>query len=295
MKRTLEYILFRAFAFVLRLLPFTFLSALGATIGKSAFYCIPIRKKVSLYNIRKAFPEKSDSECSEICRNAYRNFGRYFFETIRLHGIPRERLEKFVSIENTEILDELLAQGKGVIGVTGHFGNVELLGVSIGRWGYPIDIISKPPSNKRVEDIMDKWRSESPLNFIKKKEGVSAFRESLANKRMLTMISDQDAGKDGVFVDFFGIPSSTAPGLAVFALRSKAPVYSAFIINEDSRNYRIEIRRISTDDLSGKPQEKIKMLLQRFADDLEEYVRKYPDHYFWMHKKWKSAGLYKDL
>ncbi len=295
MKRSFEYILFRSFAFLLRLLPFSVLSAMGRFLGLLAYYMIPIRRKVTLFNIKTAFPDKTESECRLICRNTYKNFGRYFFETVRLHSIPKEKLKEFIRIENTEILDEMLAQDKGVVGVTGHFGNIELLGVAVARWGYPVDIISKPPNNKRVEEIMDKWRSESPLNFIKKDEGITAFRESLEKKRMLTMISDQDAGKDGVFVDFFGIPSSTKPGLAVFALRSKAPVYSAFIINEDMKNYRIEIRRISTDDLTGKPQEKIKELLQRFAGVLEEYVRKYPDHYFWMHKKWKSAGLYKDF
>ncbi|MFC1553560.1 lysophospholipid acyltransferase family protein, partial [candidate division KSB1 bacterium] len=231
-------------------------------------------------------------EINTICRRSYRNFGITFLEFFCIDRISDTGMRELVKFHPPDLLVNEMSQNKGVIAVTGHFCSFELLGVSIARTGMPIDVVVKAMKNPRVEGLMDVSRERTNLGVVKVKDGFGKVTESIKKKRMIALVSDQDGGLKGIKVNFFGRESSTPAGPAVLALRTDAPMVVGFIVREKVGRYRADVFKISYEDLPESNEEKAKEITQRYTAKLEEYIRKYPEQYFWMHKRWKSSGLY---
>lgn len=292
LKRILEYVAAKVIIFILSLLPFSLVIRLGSVLGLFAYYVVPIRRSVALTNLRAAFPEKSGKERKKICRNTYRNFGMTFFEYFCLSRLSPENIRQIVTFDPPDCLQKAMAKNQGVIFVTGHFSSFELLGVAIANSGIPIDVVVKAMKNPYIERILDTFRNNTNLSVIKLKHGFSKVAKSVAQKRMIAMIADQDAGTKGAFVKFFGMESSVPAGPAILAVRSKAPMVSGFIVREGIAQYTANIYNIPYDNLPETKKDQIREITQRYSSLLESYVRKYPEQYFWMHKRWKTAGIY---
>jgi len=258
-----------------------------------AYYLAPVRKPVALLNIRTAFPEKSEKEIRRLCRRTYRHYGMIFFEYCALYRMPREKISGMVEFSPPDMLQRALAKKRGAVAVTGHFGSFELMAVAIGLSGIPIVAVARPMKNPRVNAFIERLRKINGLKIIRVKDGFSRVMASVQKGNLVTLVSDQDAGKKGVLVDFFGVASSTPVGAAVLSIRLGTPIVAAFIIREGAARYRVEFHDISCDNLPEDTDEQIREITGRYTSLLESYVRKYPDHYFWMHKRWKSTGLYR--
>lgn len=292
MKRILEYVTAKVLIFILSLLPFSLVYRLGSVLGLFAYYVVPVRRSVALTNLRTAFPEKSGKEHKKICRNAYRNFGMTFFEFFWLSRLSPEKIKQIVTFDPPDSFQKAMAKNRGVIAVSGHFSSFELFSVAVANSGIPVDVVVKPMKNPYIENILDTLRHKTKLGVIKVKNGFSKVAESVAQKRMIAMIADQDAGQKGVFVKFFGIESSVPAGPAVLAVKSKAPMVAGFIVREGIAKYTGKIHNIPYDNLPETKEDQIREITHRYSSLLESYIRQYPEQYFWMHKRWKTAGIY---
>ena len=292
MKSILEYIAVRVIIFILNLLPFSLVIRLGSALGIFVYYAVPIRRSVALTNLRTAFPEKSGKEQKQICRNVYRNFGMTFFEYFRLSRLSSEKIKQIVTFNPPDCLQKAVAQNRGVIAVTGHFSSFEFLGAAAADSGIPIDVVDKAMKNPYIENILDTLRKNTNLGVIKVKDGFSKVAESIARKRLVALVADQDAGQKGVFVKFFGMDSSAPAGPAILAVRSKAPMVAGFIVREGITRYTANMHNISYDNLPENKKDQMREITQRYSSLLESYIRQYPEQYFWMHKRWKTAGIY---
>ncbi len=257
-------------------------------LGWFVFYFIPFRRKTSLKNLSRAFPEKSKAELKRIALKTYQNFSKTVFEFVRLQQTTPKQLHDRCRLYNAEILQNAIEKGRGTICVSGHFDNWELLAAAIANQQFPIQAVAKPQSNAMVDRLIRQTREAKGISLIKLGVSVRGVIKALKNNQLVLLLADQDAHKEGVFVDFLGQPSSTATGPAVFALKQQASIVFCISVRDKNNIHHIYFESINTKDLHTVNDENIKRLTQRHAELLEKYIKDHPDQWFWMHKRWKT-------
>ncbi len=287
MKNYLEFIVFKFFVLLARLLPFKIVQRLGKLFGIFMFIFIPYRKKVALENLKKSFPEKRDEEIRRILKLAYVNLGITFFEFMGFANLKISDFDGFVKLENFDVVVEALKKGKGLILMSGHFGNWELSAIATGiKIGKPLNVIVKKQRNKFVDREINKWRCWFGNKVIPMEK---AFRESLrilSEGGIVALLADQSAPKEGLYVNFLGRPASTFTGPAIMSIRTGAPIVVGFAIREENYGYRIVFEKIDFTPSENEDENIIK-LTQLHTSMLEKYIRLYPDHWLWFHRRWK--------
>jgi len=261
----------------------------GRRLGDFIYYFIPIRKSVALENLAGAFPEKSAKERKKIARMTYENFGQTFIEFLRNPVRSKEETLSRVVLHNEQILQEAHDNGSGTLLMTGHFGNWEMMACVVVALGFPLVVIARPQRNRLVDVLINQYRQAAGIETVSLGMGVRAFLRALGQNKFVAILADQDAHREGVFVDFMGRPSSTAPGPATFALKTGAEiVFVTSVLRRDGK-YDAFFEKIETKDVAGLTPENIRILTQRHAGKLEEKIRRRPHHWFWMHRRWKTS------
>ena len=179
-------------------------------------------------------------------------------------------------------LQSLLAQKKGVVFISGHFGAWEMLGQWIGK-NVPLFVgVAQKQKNRGAHKFFINQREIAGIKHIFRGNSVKLMYNVLSKNGMLGLVSDQDAKKKGVFVDFFGTPASTPKGAALFHINAEAPILLGVCFKENFQKYHIHFKTINTKNKS------IKHITQEYTGYLESYIKKYPDQYFWFHRRWKT-------
>ncbi len=274
-------------AWTLRWLPHHLSLWLGRGLG-SIVYRLGIRRDVALANLRRAFPEKDSREIEGIARRCYRHFGALLCEFARLPRLNARNVDRSVQFVNLGVLDEALKEGKGAIVVSGHFGNWELMGAATAIKGYSVSYVVTTQQNKRVERLMDRIREKSGAEIIKRRQAVRGVIKALGEGRVVAILSDQDTHEAGVFIPFFGHPASTPKGAAMFSLRTGAPLVFVASACEPDGKVKVRFERVDASNLPGNRDEAVFELTRRFTSLLEDEIRRRPEQWFWMHRRWKT-------
>jgi len=263
--------------------------AAGALLGVLAFDVVRIRRGVTLENLGRAFGDAMPpAQRIRVGRRSYINFAKSMIEFSAIGRLGSERLRALVAVRGREHIDAALARGRGAVVVTGHFGSWELLGAAAVAHGMPADFLVGEQSNKSIDELMNGLRSAAGIGIIARGIAARGVFASLKAGRMVALLSDQDARRAGIFVDFLGIPSSTYPGAAQFAQRTGAPVVFCYIVRRpDETHEAVFLPPIEPDPAAGRDDETVR-LTQAYTTALEDAVRKHPDHYFWAHRRWKT-------
>lgn len=261
----------------------------GGLLGRIAFDVVRIRRRVTLENLERAFGGSlTPSERVRVGRRSYVNFAKSMIEFASIGRLGEERLRALVSVRGRGHIDEALSRGRGAVVVTGHFGSWELLGAAAVAHGMPADFLVGEQSNRSIDDLMNGLRRAAGIGIIARGIAARGVFDSLRAGRMVALLSDQDARRAGIFVDFFGIPSSTYPGAAQFAQRTGAPVVFCYIVrNRDETHEAVFLPPLEPDRTAPRGEEALR-LTQAYTSALEEAVRNHPDHYFWAHRRWKT-------
>lgn len=286
-RHRLEYAAARTGVFLLSLLPLPAARAFGRWLGTLAWELAGVRRRQVLENLRPAFPGLCAKDLWKIGRRCYRNLGGCFVESFRIHRLTEPELSGLVSLGNREVLEEALAEGRGVVNVTFHYGNWELMGARAGREGWPLDVIARPQTNPLFEAYVDRLRRANGMRLIDVRAPARSILESLRSGRIVTFLADQDAHRLGVFVDFLGRPASTPVGPALFAFKSGAPVVLSIMLPEGRDRWRVAFERVPRPE-TGDRAEFIRQMTGYYTSRLEEYVRRSPEHWFWPHRRWKT-------
>jgi KDO2-lipid IV(A) lauroyltransferase len=258
----------------------------GERLGELAFR-LGIRRRVADANLRRVFPERSPAELEMILAEHYREVGRVVAEYPRLAELARAPLGEVVAeVTGLEHVEAAFAVGKGVILMTGHYGNFELMGAWMAR-KHPIDFVVKPLSNPAVEEMLARWRGEAGMGAIPLGSGVRRVFEALAGNRGVAMLADQDGRKDGVFVNFLGQPSSTPAGPAEIALRTGAPIVMGFISRRPDGRHGIRFLP-PLEWPEAESLDRTRALTARHVACLEARIRERPEMWFWLHRRWKT-------
>ena len=262
---------------------------LGRGLGRLGFYLDKKHREIVLNNLKTAFgQEKSPDEINLIAKKVFENLGMNLMEFFRLPWLKIEDLEGYVEPEGFENLRKAYEKGKGVIILTGHFGNWEMVGVFYALMGYPFDVVVRDLDNP-VMDAFVRWvRARSGNRIISKNRSMRGLIRTLSKGGMAAILLDQNVNwSEGVFVYFFDRLACTNKGTALLAMASGAVVIPTFIVR-DGRKHRVIIgEEISIKNTGNRAADQLANTAL-FTKIIEDFVRKYPEQWFWLHQRWKS-------
>jgi KDO2-lipid IV(A) lauroyltransferase len=289
-KNSIEFVFFQCFKWFVLALPLKSAQRLGFYFGDAAYHLIKKRRNIALENLRHAFPEKSESELLAITKGAFRNYGITLVELLWFPNLNEARINKLVTVKNIDLMRAGHARGKGMVMLAGHFGNWELIAFGVAHISkLPFTIIVQTQSNKRVDDVINRHRCLLGNKVVPMGMSVRAIIKTLNEGGIIAIAPDQSGPMEGVFVNFFGRNVATHQGPAAFALRSGAPMQMGFIIRKSDWTYEVVLEEVPSGDLVGYSEENILELTRRHTALLEKYIRLYPDHWLWMHRRWKHT------
>lgn len=287
-RHLVEYWLMAVMAIFVRLMPWATSLRIGDWVGTLTFRVLKVRRRVTMDNLRHAFPEKDPTELEQIAHRAYQNFVKMTIEYIRFPDLTPQKVLELVHFPDPSLLEWARSNGKGVVLVGGHFGNWEIMGAAIRALGYPEAFLVGEQHNKRVDDLMNRYRQRMGVEIIHMGAAVRGVIKALREAKFVALLSDQDAGKNGVFVTFFGRPASTPKGPAVFSLKTGAPILFGSAVRWRNTHHRVYLDLATPGGEAELSEDNIQRATQAYTSLLEKYVREYPDHWFWMHRRWKT-------
>ncbi len=282
------YIIVRTIGFFIRLIPLRPALWLGRRLGDAGYWIRKDRRLVALDNLKAAFGEKGNKELYRIIRKVFQNLGMSFIEVLRFPKMDGRYIERHIRLEGLNRIDEALKGNRGVILLTGHFGNWELSGWTISASGYKAKVLAREQKLVRLNRLLDSYRELNGSEVIPKKRAIREIIKGLRNNEMVGILADQDGGRNGVFVNFFGRMASTSEGAIAFALKTGCTVLPAFIIREDGARHTLRIEPPLHIARSGDYEMDVKTNLQAWTNILESYIRRYPEQWLWIHKRWKT-------
>ena len=239
-----------------------------------------IRQKEARKNIAIAFPRYSEARRELILKNSYIFFIR---NTMQFLSFPRGFQDADITVNGKKYLDEALSKKRGVILVTGHFGVWEIMLAWFGLNKYSMLAVGQKQKNSGADTFVNQLRENTGIKMIPRKSSLELMYESLARNNILTLASDQDAKKRGIFVKFFNLQASTPKGAARFHLEYGSPMIFVTCHLEKSNNHVLDILPIPTDSNST-----IASITQSYTLMLEKIITLYPQQYFWFHRRWKT-------
>ncbi len=287
-RHRLEFLLARLLAWVALVLPSTIAIAMGRGLGWMGFSLLRIRRQVTLDNLKNAYPDRSASWIRKTAGACYRHFGRVAVELARLPKLNPRWIERNMDFRGSDVLDRCLENGNGGIVLSGHFGNWEIMGATAAVMGYPITYIVTTQRNKDVETLIDNLRRGKNIEIIKTHDSPKIIIQALKNNRLLAVLSDQDAHQDGEFVPFFGRPASTPRGGPVLHLKTGAELIFGYATGLPGGKWQVTFEEIPAPPNDLDTNTKVKALLAYATERLEQEVRKNPEQWLWMHRRWKT-------
>ena len=283
-----EYALTAFFARFFRMLPAEAATALGMSLGGLGYKLLGIRKRVMLENLKRVFPERSEEDLQKIALKSYCHWGGMTAEFARLPRMDAGYIEKYVEFTGEDVLFEAEKIGRGGLVISGHLGNWEIMGCAATQRGHKVTYVVATQSNRLVDEMMDRYRRAQGIELWKMGKAPRGVFKSLKDNRFVALMIDQDAGKDCVFVDFFGKKAATHRGPAVFHLKTGAPLILSSCIRVKGVHYKIAFERVELEIPEGSIEERTTYIMRELNKLLEAQIRKYPEQYFWMHKRWKT-------
>lgn len=260
----------------------------GIVLGDIAYVLDRRHRRVARKNLRLAFGDTlSESHAKKIIREVFRNIGQTAVEFFQIPTLDYEKAAAAILQEHRERLDECLKLGKGVVLVASHFGNWEMMAAAGAMAGYPISAVARPLDDPDADQIVRKIRESSGLRIIERRSAYQVVKR-LKRNEIVGILADQNTRKGNVFVDFFGIKAATTAGPAMLALRTGAALVPVFMLREGPGRHRLIIERPIEVVHTGDMHADTVTLTQKHVSKLEEYVRKYPSQWFWVHRRWRT-------
>jgi KDO2-lipid IV(A) lauroyltransferase len=286
----IEYYAVRSVLGAIGLFPVSTAMKIGEAFAKSSSKLLKRLHFVGFRNLELALPELSHREHEEILKGSFESLGRQLGLASHFARFTPEKLREMVDVEGLEFLEEARAEKRGVILVSGHFGGWELSISAFPAFGFDWSVLVRRIDNSLVEDFVELLRTRHGSQTIDKKTSARGMYRLLQKGERLGILADLNSQeREGVFVDFFGIPASTATGLARLALRTDSAVLPFFTIwQKEKKRYLLKVCPPLEIPEGGDTETNVRILTQRVTDKIEEFVRLYPEQWMWIHKRWNT-------
>ncbi len=288
MRQRLEYIGVVTARTITAVMPYPVRWLFGTCIGYLFYMCDAKHRRVASDNLRAAFPRRTAAERRAIVRAMFAHFGRLLFEFLKFSTLSPEQMLSRVEFDGEERVRLAYGQGKGVLFITGHFGFWELHAVAHPLRFEPIGVLARTLDNARLNTLLEEVRQRTGNVVIYRQGSIRKVMRMLSEKHGVAILIDQHiSGADAVSVDFFERPAATTSAVAAMALRTGAPVVPVFALPLGGGRYRL-IYEHPVEPPAADSEDAVREFTQRCTDVLEMYVRRHPDLWLWMHRRWRD-------
>ena len=290
MRYRLEYLIVRGLINAVRLMPDAFVRALGSLLGLAFYIFDRGHRRIAEQNLATAFPVRPPRERRAIARRAFLHFGRLLLELLKFSTLTRAELLARVEFDGEEHARLAYSHGKGVLFFTGHFGYWELHAIAHGLQIEPIGVLARALDNAPLNSVLEEIRQRTGNTVIYRQGTIRRVMRMLHAGHGVALLIDQHiSGRDAIYVDFFERPAATTSALAALALRTGAPVVPVFALPSGAGRYRM-IYEHPVEPPRADSEQAIRDFTQRCTDVLEMYVRRHPELWLWMHRRWRDSG-----
>lgn len=287
-----QYTALRGWTFLINRFPISWNLVTARLMGRVWWRISRRHRERALENLRPALGSRySETQLADIARRSFEHFAQiYLVELVQTTRLINEwTWARYVELgELGEALRELLRE-RGAILVTPHFGNYELLGYTIAKLGIPLTAIMRPLDNTLVTDYIVETRERGGLSLVFKKGAAAVADACVANGGTVCFIADQDAGRKGVFSDFFGRPASWYKSIALLAIHRRVPIIAGYAARtRPGFRYVFHVERIIRPEEWESRTDAIAWITREYAAAFERSIRTYPEQYLWVHRRWKT-------
>jgi Kdo2-lipid IVA lauroyltransferase/acyltransferase len=290
MRERLEFVSAWFLLKFLRSLPRSVARGFGVLIANFLFLVRPPLRRAAEFNVRLAFPELPQSARRDILKRMVRNLGWLAAEFARLPRYTRSTIEEAIILDGFENFAAAERRGKGVLFLTGHVGAWELASFAHAVYNRPIHFLVRPIDNVLVDALVNRYRCASGNQPIKKNESARAILRILREGGVIGVLADQNTvPAEAIFADFFSIPAATTSGIARLARRTGAAVVPAFNHwDPQIRKYRLCYAAALELPCTDDEESDVRKHSALFNQVIEDYVRRFPDQWLWVHRRWKT-------
>jgi len=286
----LEYAAMRSAAALVGRLPDRLCDACGTAVG-AAFYTVDRRhRRIALENVAQAFPGRGARDCETIVRGSFRHFGRLLFAVLKFNTLAQSAMLARVEFEGEDRVRLAHAQNKGVLFVTGHFGFWEIQALVHALRFPPMAVLARALDNPALHEALEQIRTRTGNAVIYRQGTMRRVMRTLhANQGVGVLIDQHTLSRDALSIEFFGRPAATTAIVAALAYRTGAPVVPLFALPLGHGRYRMIYEHPVEPPTSDDP-EALRAFTQRCTDVLETYVRRHPELWLWMHRRWRTQA-----
>ena len=289
MRHLLEYLIVRIIIGVVRFMPHRLVRACGTFIGLAFYASDRAHRRVAHRNLATAFPVRSRAERRTIARAAFVHFGRLLMELLKFSTLAPADMLARVEFDGEEHARAAYAKGKGVLFITGHFGYWELQALVHALRVEPVAVLGRALDNARLNALLEDIRQRTGNTVIYRKGTIRRVMRTLEGGHGVAVLIDQHImGSDAIYVDFFEQPAATTSAVAALALRTGAVVIPVFALPVRAGRYRMMYEH-PVDPPDAESESAIRDFTQRCTDVLEMYVRRNPELWLWMHRRWRTT------
>lgn len=263
--------------------------AVGRCLGW-LFYLLAVkRRKIALDNLKKAFQDEKDlHDRRMIARRSFQSLTMNVTEFFLFPSLTRDSVSTYVTIEGEEHLREALQQEKGVLTLSGHIGNWDILSAVIALRGYDVALVSKLARSEAVNRFWMQYRRDVGIKIFSGRGTMKESLRHLVHNGILGMVTDQNARRsEGIFVPFFGREACTLPSLALLARRTGSPVLPVYSYREGARHHVVIEKPLSQDSLSDRDMDLLEKT-RSYTEWTERIIRLHPEQWIWLHDRWKT-------
>lgn len=291
----IQYVFLKGFGLFFNLLPEDVCLRIGRGLGWLGYYLDWEHRRVALDNLHIAFgQEKTEEEIRSIAKTTFQNLGMMGVEFSRIPRMDADAFKANLEVEGLANFEKVRDNKKGTLLLISHFGNWEMMGLLTKGLGSRVMVIAKPvKKNQWVDRLITEIREASGLEVVPSNKASRKILQALSENRMVGILIDQRAKQsEGVMADFFGKKASTTPALAVLGMRTGAPILPLYLTRKGDRKFRLIIKEPLALIQTGDVKKDVVTNTELINHSLEEMIRQYPDHWFWVHRRWerKKSG-----
>ena len=274
---------------IVRCMPYDLLLFLGRILGNLYYLLIKKERERAVSQMMPAL-KVSEEEARKLVRESFVNLARNVLDILYMPNLNEENLLEYIEIDHLERMQEAIAEGHGVVVLTGHVGTWEWLSAAFTLNGLPVTAIAKPQPNQQYTDLLNDLRATIHVEiFSRGTSELLAAGRALKKGKILGFLADQDAGPGGAFIEFLGKTASTPMGPAVFSNKFHSPVLPAFILRRPDGRHRVVIGEVLRYEDTGDTDRDLYEFTRKMTKILEQVIRENPTQWIWFQKRWNTA------
>jgi Kdo2-lipid IVA lauroyltransferase/acyltransferase len=276
------------FIWKVRLLPYRWSLRLGSGLGTLVFRIWGKRRQIAIDNLSRVFPDKTPVQVRTIALSVFRNIGKTLIEFVAAGAWSKEKVLDEVSFAGREHLDTALDKGKGVVLLSAHFGNWEVLGIALSAVGYKVNVLARPLDNPLLDKVVNDIRSRFGTWIIANSNSIKDVIRVLRKNESVGILMDQNLYENATFVDFFGKLAATTPIIPLLAQKTNVAIIPIRMLRLSNNKFKIIIQpELILKDIPDR-QEYARVNTRLCNEVIEQWIKLDPDQWFWVHNRWKT-------